>query len=368
MPTTNQVKPTNSDRKGLLNQAYNDLLGRDIGQTGMDYWSKDLDSGQSINDVRASITQSQEFKDRLAGTQAPEPKQATTSTYTPQQREVKTNATVKGQMEGLLSEGSRYLDIARQNAAESANNRGFLNSSMAAGAGERAAIESALPIASQDAGTYNQRDLANMQNVNQSRQFNATADMQTSQFNAGQSNQMAMEQWSQNTQQAHDKTMSELQYANERGLIDQKAYANLRGQYLDSMTQLARESAINISEIQSNPSIPVAEKQQMIDNQIAMRDADLSGLSSLFEQMPMWQKNWSEAVESSGIDTSQWSGASDEARAVAQIDSLYQNLLGRPMAQTGRDYWLEQYRNGLSMADIENSIKQSDEYKQQQAG
>jgi hypothetical protein len=295
--------------------------------------------------------------------------QGTASTYESDQREVGSNATVKGQLEGLLSEGSKYLDIARQGAAEQANKRGFLNSTMAAGAGERAAIQSALPIASQDASTYHnqsltnqnaenqsrqynagneqQMDLANMQSENQANQFtaqqqnameqfnagqtqqnsqfnaqqgnaaseftasqenamtqanmnsqnqagqfNATAEQQASEFNASQANQMLQQQWSQESAQAHEEIMANLNASLEQGIIDAKAFANLRGQYLDSFTSVVNEANINISEIQSNENIPAAEKTKMIQNQIKMRDADLKAMKTLFEGMPMWQQNW----------------------------------------------------------------------------
>ncbi len=69
-------------------------------------------------------------------------------TYTPGE-----SATVEGRLKGLLSSGSPYVEAARQRAVEAANARGLLNSSMAATAGEKAAIESSLPIATADAQT-----------------------------------------------------------------------------------------------------------------------------------------------------------------------------------------------------------------------
>ena len=62
--------------------------------------------------------------------------------------------TVAGQMRGLLAENSPYLQVARTGALQTAAGRGLLNSSIAAGAGEEAAIKQALPIAQQDAQTY----------------------------------------------------------------------------------------------------------------------------------------------------------------------------------------------------------------------
>jgi len=64
--------------------------------------------------------------------------------------------TVAGQLHSLLKSGSPYLDAARSGALETANARGLINSSMAAGAGEAAAIDKALPIAQQDSATQNQ--------------------------------------------------------------------------------------------------------------------------------------------------------------------------------------------------------------------
>lgn len=63
-------------------------------------------------------------------------------------------STVAGQLQSLLSSDSPYLSENRRQATEQAGARGLLNSSIAAGAGQRAAIQSALPIAQQDAETY----------------------------------------------------------------------------------------------------------------------------------------------------------------------------------------------------------------------
>ena len=61
--------------------------------------------------------------------------------------------TVSGQLQNLLGSDSPYIDRARTRARQYANRRGVMNSSIAAGAGEAAAIDAALPIASQDADT-----------------------------------------------------------------------------------------------------------------------------------------------------------------------------------------------------------------------
>jgi hypothetical protein len=60
------------------------------------------------------------------------------------------------QLEGLLNSQSPYLTAARARAKAESNARGLLNTSMAGTAGEKAAIESALPIAESNAA-YLQR-------------------------------------------------------------------------------------------------------------------------------------------------------------------------------------------------------------------
>jgi hypothetical protein len=71
--------------------------------------------------------------------------------------------TVAGQMKGLLSEGSDWINLNRQQADEDSNRRGLLNSSIATRQGQDAAIASAMPIAQQDATAYLNQGLTNQQ-------------------------------------------------------------------------------------------------------------------------------------------------------------------------------------------------------------
>lgn len=61
---------------------------------------------------------------------------------------------VAWQLNQLLDENGQYMQSARDYALEGANARGLLNSSIAVGASQRAAIDAGLPIAQQDAQTY----------------------------------------------------------------------------------------------------------------------------------------------------------------------------------------------------------------------
>ena len=74
-----------------------------------------------------------------------------TPTATPKEPGTDPMETVEGRLSGLLASESPYLTAAKTRAKQEANARGLLNSTMAATAGEKAAIETALPIAQQDA-------------------------------------------------------------------------------------------------------------------------------------------------------------------------------------------------------------------------
>ena len=90
---------------------------------------------------------------------------------------VSPEATVAGQLETLLNQESEYMKSAQRRSDERAAQLGLLGSSMAVGAGERAAIESALPIAQQDAQTFAQAGLAQQKTSNEISRMKAESDL-----------------------------------------------------------------------------------------------------------------------------------------------------------------------------------------------
>lgn len=66
------------------------------------------------------------------------------------------------QLNKLLQADSPYLQQAKSRALQLMNERGLVNSSLAAGAGTSAAIDAALPIAQSDAGAYSSASRDNM--------------------------------------------------------------------------------------------------------------------------------------------------------------------------------------------------------------
>lgn len=77
------------------------------------------------------------------------------------------DATVQGQLAGVLDAGGPLMDRATTRANQQMNARGLLNSSIAVGAGQSALYDAALPIASQDAQTFGRAGEFNASAANQ---------------------------------------------------------------------------------------------------------------------------------------------------------------------------------------------------------
>jgi hypothetical protein len=82
-------------------------------------------------------------------------------------RNVTGNELVQNQMQGLMNRGGAYMQNAARRGLETANRRGLLNSSIAAGSAERSSLEAAMPIAQADAQTYGRTQSENMGALNQ---------------------------------------------------------------------------------------------------------------------------------------------------------------------------------------------------------
>ncbi len=84
-------------------------------------------------------------------------------TWVPENDSVATRAV------GLMNKNSPLMQQARTSAKKYSNRRGLMNSSMAAGAGEQAALASVLPIASQEASQAHAKNLSAISTESQER-------------------------------------------------------------------------------------------------------------------------------------------------------------------------------------------------------
>lgn len=190
--------------------------------------------------------------------------------------------TVAGQLDKILSKDSPYVTRARTSAAGVANSRGLQNSTMAAQAGEAAAIDAALPIAQADAGTYSQQRLANQGVSNTASQFGAGAANQAAAANANAANAMAQQKLQGDQQikalettgkQQRQTQLEGAQQAEQlqvlrgtqaQGLADTQAAYQTLLETSKNATTTFNNSANKISAILNNPDTDAATKQSLI--------------------------------------------------------------------------------------------------------
>jgi hypothetical protein len=180
--------------------------------------------------------------------------------------------TVAGQLHSILNEDSPVLQQARSRAMDTANSRGLLNTSMAAGAGESAVIDAAMPIASADASVYNANAAANQGYENTASQVNAGAanTSNAAATQAANATQLSAQQSMQDT------AMQKLKGEQATGL------ANIEAQYKNLMQTNAGAAQMfsvvtnNIGAILADPNTSAEQKQAAVDHQTQMLQLNLA--------------------------------------------------------------------------------------------
>lgn len=216
------------------------------------------------------------------------------ATFAPVTQDFEEDKGVAGRVDSLVRQDSPLMQLAATRASQQANARGLRNSSMAVGAGQRAVIETATPIATADASLYQNQRLANQNVRNQAGQFNAQnrtnvgltgieLGQQESQFGRSlseQARQFAESARLDREQMALQERMNKAQMANQRTIAQMDADNRLKLAKVEAgfRTEIAGNENIanawgtmmqSISDIQNNPELDQAAKKTLIDNNIA---------------------------------------------------------------------------------------------------
>ncbi|MDH3638903.1 MAG: hypothetical protein OES09_10650 [Gammaproteobacteria bacterium] len=194
--------------------------------------------------------------------------------YTPYEAvtgEVSEDATVQGRMSGLLSQDSDYIQRARESAKRFSNRRGLLNTSMAAGAAEGAAIDRALPIAQQDAAAFLEQDFRNQGYSNDAARYLAEQSVQRENLQAG---------LEQDTRQFNQQNLLENQRLNvgEQNLSSREF---AQAQNLAAANAAAEANRNNFAVLNADLNAQLAG----IDNQAAMNLEQLAREYGILENM-----------------------------------------------------------------------------------
>lgn len=241
----------------------------------------------------------------------------------------------------IISKDSPLMQMARTNARQFGNQRGLLNSSMTAQAGESAAMQEAQPIAFQDAQNALSAKIANQNAENLARQFSAseantarglieqgnqslaniqaqgTIDKEILDTRFGYDKQLQESQFGFNTQLNNQNFQNNSTLQAEQGVINQSlnntqnqaaldlqaaqaaddlVLQGLRGDQAEALSLLETNNALLMQTSASAANmyssamaavgailtmdLPEAEKQSLVDQQIAMLNSGLAILGT----------------------------------------------------------------------------------------
>lgn len=221
----------------------------------------------------------------------------------PADMQVAANQTVQGQLSGILASNSPLLQHAYNQAMVGMNDRGLVNSSTAIGAAQNAVYDKAVPIATTDAGTYQNTALANFNAATQNAQLNANAANQASQFNAGAQNTAGLQnasfknsaaQFGANAQ--NQSNLQAAQLASSESIAaaaraSQESIAAANNATALQQTQLSTSTQLSVAQLSANTQLAVANMNSATQKEIsAAHDANSvllnnsSAATSMFNQ------------------------------------------------------------------------------------
>lgn len=249
------------------------------------------------------------------------------TTYTPSD-----NALVSNNLTKLLASDNPYMSLARSKAKAYSNSRGLLNSTMAGQAGERAAIESALPIAQQDASSYftSERDNASAQNTfaRDANAFGREGALTTAKAGFGLGAQREGQTW-KSGESALDRTLQTTENAAEREfrtgereateafttgrdaaqfnnrlteisaqtdaqikLLDKQQGTNLYAGYRTASQGINDDYAAAVARINESDMDPDVKQSQIATLQ-TLTEQRQTFLNTMYANSPQWADEWS---------------------------------------------------------------------------
>ena len=256
---------------GGLNQATTNAAGHAAkapGQTGAQTYGAHLlgGDGASVTAAQGQVGQNsqvQAAQGTLSGGALAQAAQTTEAENqagqaTAQQGEVDPRSTVQGQLgeltKQLESGNAAWANPAMRNANDQMAARGLGNSSMAGAAVYNAAMESALPIAQQDAQVFQQMGMQNLANRQQTELFNATLRQGITLANLNNRQQSAL----QNAQTLAAMDLANLNNRQQAAVVNAQSFlqmdlanlnnqqqANILNQQADQQAMLSDQAAIN---------------------------------------------------------------------------------------------------------------------------
>lgn len=234
-----------------------------------------------------------------------------------------TSQTMAGNVSNLLNSNSLLMNSAAAKGERLAANRGLQNSTIGVESAQRAMLDAAIPIASQDTQnafaekqTRLQADL-NFQNQSklnqQQNQFTASqaelerghqrgmAQLQSdlnynnqSRLNQAQNQFVASQAGLDRTHQRSLQTdIANLNHANQMRQLNAQVSANTIGKSIDFTMQITNNFDAQIAAVLNNKDMDADNKAKAIEQLKANRDSEIQFMSKFMQHIPTTKQNWS---------------------------------------------------------------------------
>jgi hypothetical protein len=221
------------------------------------------------------------------------------------QREVNAKQeTIEGRIGNLAATDANgnYTNPVIRQAVERAQQqfakRGLVNSSMAAQAGQEAAIAKAIEIAGPDAATYFQQGRANQdaQNVfarDETQQgYTERNNVNSWQNDANLQNQRLVADANLQTQRIVADAQGRHEDQDFRGsLLDREQSFNLRQNYVTAQDRVSQSYQRMVDTINTSQMTP-EDKTEALNNAAGIRDTEAAFINNLFAKQPNWSNEW----------------------------------------------------------------------------
>lgn len=214
-------------------------------------------------------------------------------------------SSVSDNVNGLTSQDSAYMRQAKAAGMDTANQRGVLNSSIAAGASQKAAYDAAVPIATADAANVTQKDLS-------AQGFAQNTKLQAQQNQSTQT--IAQMNIDASAKQQAATIMAQLQISGDQ-LAAQKAIAQMNLDDADKQQLLSIAEQSNLADKQQQTQISVAQMNVASDQQDKAMAAATS-YASIYQNMV------------NAINTNTQIPADARQAYLANAKTLYDNGMG----------------------------------------
>ena len=214
-----------------------------------------------------------------------------------------TSQTMAGNVSNLLNSNSLLMNSAAAKGERMAANRGLQNSTIGVESAQRAMLDAAMPIASQDTqnafAEKQTRLQADLNFQNQSKLNQQQNQFTASQVELERGHQRGMAQLQSDLasqtrlERQQQKDMANLNHQNEMKNLNAQVAANTIGKSIDFTMQITSNFDAQIATILNNSNMKAEDKTKAIEQLKASRDSEIQFMSKFMQGIPTTRQNWS---------------------------------------------------------------------------